>query len=787
MSNLRNYYIISKKETKKEMKQPINFSWKFIPNFKSEYLKSLPKEAKEVNLPHNAVEVPYNYFDESSYQIVSTYEKYFDVDSFDSNRLYFLYFEAFMFKAHIYLNDIDLGEHISGYLPVEIDITKIIKEKSNRLLVVLDSKEDDNYPPFGFVIDYLTFSGIYREVSLISRAKKYIKDIYVRGNLKGEVNVEFTKSEESLNDITYEVYEEDKLITKSDKPNFKVSNIKPWDLDHPNLYTLKIIAEGETYSTRFAFKEVEINNTGLYLNGKKIKLIGLNRHQGYPFMGYAASKSLQIDDANLLKYEVGVNVVRTSHYPQSEHFLNRCDEIGLLIVNEIPGWQHIGEKESWKKACISNTEKMVLAQRNHPCLLCHGVRIDESIDDHELYTKTNEVAHKLDSYHPTIGVRNFTNSELLEDIYGYNDFSCDSLKIGLLNPKKVKTNNKPLLVTEYMGHMDPVKPTSDEPKKIEVALRHAKVIDDNLKYKNTIGAIGWCFLDYQSHVDFGSGDRICPHGVFDLYRNPKYSSYIYSSQQDNFPVLEVLSNMKPGDKPEGIFSDIYVATNCDYVELYKDNELVKKFVPKNDQYKYLKHPPILIDEIVGETFKEDKFPSKSWLKIASMFSYAAMHGFNHLPLKNKIYLGWMMFRYKVSYSELVHYWNKYVGAWGGKAKVYTFKGYKDHKLVLTKEVGPSTKFDMEVSTSKSELVNEDTYDSLRVRIRHVDEHHNVLDYSNRIVRLSVTGPIEIIGPSEQVLLGGQLGVYLKSKNEKGLGKLKIELDNLVKEIEIPVR
>ena len=770
------------------MKQPINFNWKFIPDFKNEYLTELPKEAKEINIPHNAVEVPYNYFDESSYQILSTYEKEFDVDNYDSNRLYFLRFEAFMFKARIYLNEIDLGEFISGYIPVEIEVTQYIKEKSNRLVVVLDSKEDRNYPPFGFVIDYLTFSGIYREVSLISRPKAYIKDIYVRGNLKGEVNIEFTKSEETLKDIEFEVYDKDnKLVIKTNKTTFKLDSFELWDLDNPTLYTLKVIIPGDTYLTRFAFKEVRATTNGLYLNGKKIKLIGLNRHQGYPYMGYAASKSLQIDDADLLKYEVGVNVVRTSHDPQSEHFLNRCDEIGLFVVNEIPGWQHIGETESWKKQCEVNTKAMVLEQRNHPCLLAHGVRIDESIDDHDLYTKTNEIAHKLDPYHPTIGVRNFTNSELLEDIYGYNDFSCDSLKIGLIKPSKVKHLDKPLLVTEYMGHMDPLKATSDEEKKIEVALRHAKVIDDNLKYKETLGAIGWCFLDYHSHVDFGSGDRICPHGVFDLYRNPKHSSYIYASQQDKFPVLEVLSNMKPGDKPEGIFSDIYVATNCDYVDLYKDDEFVKRFTPKNDKYKYLKHPPILIDEIVGETFKEDKFPKKTWLKIASMFSYAAMHGFNHLPAKNKLYLGWMMLRYKVNYSELVHYWNNYVGAWGGKAKIYTFKGYKDNQLVLTREVGPSTKFDFELSLSKQELVNKETYDSLRVRIRHIDEHHNVLEYSNRIVKLSVTGPLEIIGPSEQVLLGGQLGVYLKSKNEKGIGKLKVELDGVTKEIEILVK
>ena len=170
--------------------------------------------------------------------------------------------------------------------------------------------------------------------------------------------------------------------------------------------------------------------------------------------------------------------------------------------------------------------------------------------------KGNEIAHKLDPTRQTLGVRNFKNSELLEDIYAYNDFSCDSMKHGLISPKKVKTQGKPYLVSEYMGHMDPVKQTSDERIKVEVALRHAKVIDDNFKYDNICGAIGWCAFDYHTHVDFGSGDHICPHGAYDLYRNPKHTAAIYASQSANDPMLEVISDMKTGDYIEARYCDI---------------------------------------------------------------------------------------------------------------------------------------------------------------------------------------------------------------------------------------
>ena len=770
------------------MKKSLCFNWKFVPNFKDEYLEKM-LEGEYVNIPHSVKTVPYNYFSEKEYQIVSTYEKMFDVDSFDQSRRYFLRFDGFMVKADIYLNKQHLGKFVSAYLPVEIEISSFIKEKDNHLLVVLDGKEDENVPPFGFALDYLTFSGIYREVYLVDEPQTYLRNIFVNANSKGEIKVKYNVIGNDQIHVEHYLIKNGQEIGHFTDDEFKIDSFEAWNLANPSLYTLKSVIKenGQEYLTTFGFRDIKFDNSGFYLNGKKIKLVGLNRHQGYPHMGYAASKALQYSDADLLKNKIGVNVVRTSHYPQSEHFLNRCDEIGLLVINEIPGWQHIGSSKEWREQCLSFTRDMVLLERNHPCLIAHGVRIDESIDDHDLYEKTNKIAHELDPSRPTIGVRNFKGSECLEDVYGYNDFVCNSLKVGLFNPNKVKTSGHPLLVTEYMGHMNPLKATSDSTKKVEVALRHAKVINDNFKYKDTAGAIGWCFVDYHTHVDFGSGDHICPHGVFDLYRNPKYSSYIYASQQDKFPVMEVLSNLKPGDVPEAIFSDIYVATNCDYIELYKNDELVNSFYPNNKMFESLKHPPILVDDIVGKTFKEDKFPCKIHMKIAKMFSYAAMHGFNNMPLKNKLYLAYCMVRYKMNYSDLVYYWNKYVGAWGGKAMTYTFKGYKDGKVVKECKLGPSTHFDLEVNIDKTELINKDTYDTAQIRLKHVDQFGSLMEYSNRIVKIKCEGPVSLVGPTEQALLGGQLTLYVNSENKNGDAKLTITMDNITKVINLLVK
>ena len=772
------------------MKQAINFDWQFVPDYKEEYLNKLPNSSVRINIPHCAKEVPYNYFNEKDYQFISTYEKVFDIEENIDNKVVKLIFDGYMLKAKIYLNGQDLGEHLSGWIKVELDVSNIVKQKGNRLVVVLDSREDDQVPPFGYAVDYLTFSGIYREVSLEVHPRTYLENIFVKSDIKGNVKVEYNKVGGDAK-ISHKLLFNNEVVWESEVDEFKIDYPKLWDIKEPNLYTLVTTIDSkdgkEEYRSRFGFRSAIFKQGGFYLNGKKIKLVGLNRHQGYPFVGYAMPKSMQEEDADLLKYKIGVNIVRQSHYPQSEHFLNRCDEIGLLTANEVPGWQHIGKEEAWRSNFMLYLQQMVITQRNHPSLIVHGVRIDESQDDHDLYSKANELAHQLDPTRQTWGVRNFANSELLEDIYAYNDFSCDSMRIGLVNRNKIAPKEKPYVVTEYMGHMQPVKPTSDEIMKVKVALRHAKVIDDNFKYNDIAGAIGWCAFDYHTHVDFGSGDHICPHGVYDLYRNPKHTAAIYASQSNEQPMLEVISDMKPGDYPEARYYDIHVATNCDYFDLYKNDEFVARYYPKRDVFKYMPHPPIKVDDLVGETFKEERFNKKSWPKIAKMFTHAAIDGFGALSLKEKLYLGLMMKKYKVSYAELVDYYNTYVGSWGGIAKTYTFKGYKNEQLVVEKKVGPSKQFDLLVEPSKTVLENKETYDVLRISLKHVDENNSVMQYSNRVINIETEGPIKILGENHQALVGGQLSLFVLSENKSGKAKVKVTMDDIVKEIELEVK
>ena len=213
-----------------------------------------------------------------------------------------------------------------------------------------------------------------------------------------------------------------------------------WNTEHPHLYTCicELLSPEETIldhqETTFGFRTAEFRADGFYLNGEKTFLRGLNRHQCYPYVGYAASASLQREDVRILQEELGCNAVRTSHYPQSQHFLNECDRLVTLVFTEIPGWQHIGDT-TWQKQAVRNTREMILQNRNHPSIILWGVRINESQDDDEFYKHTNALAHRLDPSRATSGVRYIENSHLLEDVYAYNDFSHNGITPGA-KPKK---------------------------------------------------------------------------------------------------------------------------------------------------------------------------------------------------------------------------------------------------------------------------------------------------------------------------------------------------------------
>lgn len=763
----------------------INDGWLFAPQFKDGYLNGEVDEAMtHVRLPHTVKELPYNYFSEEEYQTLSTYVRVINApDEWKSKRI-ILTFEGAAHFAEVFLNGQRIGEHRSGYTAFSIELTEHLNiGGSNILTVRLDSRETLNQPPFGNVIDYMTYGGIYRDVYLDIKESVYISDVFVKPEVTGKIASDVTLSgtiPEGLIIQQTATFEDDEtLVVKKGVYSNTVSlhgfvkNVKLWTLTSPRLY--EVVTEiylderlVDSHRVRVGFRSAQFKEDGFYLNGRKTRIRGLNRHQSYPYVGYAMPQSMQELDADILKHELGLNAVRTSHYPQSQYFIDRCDEIGLLVFTEIPGWQHIGVGE-WRVQAVKNVEEMILQYRNHPSIILWGVRVNESQDDDELYARTNELAHRLDPTRQTGGVRCIKKSSLLEDVYTYNDFVYDGKGIGC-NPKEKITPDasKPYLVTENNGHMFPTKSFDSEEHRLEHALRHAKVLDSIASHDDISGSFAWCMFDYNTHKDFGSGDRICYHGVLDMFRNPKLASAVYASQEDGDTVLEVSSSMDIGEHPASVKGEVWVFTNADSVRMYKNDVLIKEYPSHNEHFPNLEHSPILIDDYVGDLLeKNEGFSQKKATAVAEVLNYMTLHGYSHPTPELKAMFSRCVMLHGMNEKKITELYGKYIGDWGGASTVYRFEAIRGGKVARTVVKQTMSSMTLEAIPSSTVLSERTSYDVAEVRLRAIDENGNLLPFCGEPIMISVDGPLQIVGPDLTSLRGGMGGFYVKTVGTKG--------------------
>ena len=770
----------------------INNDWLFAENFKEEYIfGNIDENMTQARLPHTTRELPFNYFSEDSYQMLCAYRKLIYAPKKWANKRVIITFEGAAHYAEVFLNGEKIGEHYSGYTAFSLELTGRLKfDEENILVVKLDCRENLNIPPFGNVIDYMTYGGIYRDVYLDIKEECYIDDVFVKPEITGKIDSDIRLSGEIPHDAVirqtaaFENCENEILLAENKvaKQEFSISgfveNVKLWDIDHPGRYLIRteLIADGaviDVNEVAVGFRRAEFTKEGFLLNGRRVQIRGLNRHQSYPYVGYAMPESLQRDDARVLK-GLGVNAVRTSHYPQSQYFIDECDKLGLLVFTEIPGWQHIGDKK-WQDQAVKNVEEMVLQYRNHPSIIIWGVRINESPDNHDFYIRTNEVAHRLDPTRQTGGVRNFSKSELLEDVYTYNDFFHDGKKAGC-EPKADITSNKdkPYLITENNGHMFPTKSFDNEDHRLEHALRHAKVINDVASHPDICGSFAWCMADYNTHRDFGSGDRICYHGVTDMFRNHKMAAAVYKSQGNYETVLEISSSMDIGEHPASINGMVWIFTNADSVKMYKNGNFIKEYVPHNEHFPSMLKSPILIDDYVGNILEvEEKMPPNKARYIAEAVNFIGLYGYpNITPMPTKMAKKCLT-AYETTIDQIVNLYAKYVGNLGSQSTVYRFEAIKDGRVVKTVTKTQMDKISLETQASHTNLHEGTSYDVSVVRIRAVDENGNLLSYSNEAIKVTAEGPIEIIGPDMFSLRGGMAGFYVKTAGEKGEANVKI--------------
>ena len=784
----------------------IDRDWKFCERFSEEMLSPQYDDSgmQTVMIPHSVCETPFHYFDEHIYQMVSCYRKHFFPPKEWQGLKMILTFEGVAHAAEVYVNGARVAESRCGYTAFSADITDQLKYgEDNVITVKVNSNEDIDQPPFGFAIDYMTYGGIYRDVYVMVKPQTYIERCSISTKLIDRYEkdgIRFCSKGAALSKIflcgqvsshTIRTYirkkGEGEFALMSTTPATegytetvaRVNDVELWDPENPALYeqrTELVDEKGNVTDVRtdvFGFRKAVFKTNGFYINGRKFKIRGLNRHQSYAYTGYAMPDSMQKLDAEILKGELGVNAVRTSHYPQAQSFLDRCDELGLLVFTEIPGWQHIGGDE-WKDIAVDNVKNMIRQNINHPSIILWGVRINESVDDEEFYARTNAVAHAEDPDRQTGGVRCYKKGIFQEDVYTYNDFSHCGDNEGVLKKSSVTADgSKPYLITEYNGHMFPTKAFDCEDHRLEHLLRHTRVLDGVAAADDISGSFGWCMFDYNTHKDFGSGDRICYHGVCDMFRNPKLAASVYAAQQDEVPVLEISSSMDIGEHPGGNIGKVYIISNADCVRMYKNGSLIREYTGADSEFGSLGHGPIKITDYIGDEFiVSEGMPEKKAREIKDFINGIAENGIYRISPVQMAKAGILCAKYRMSKDELIGLYGKYIANWGGIVSTYRFEAIKDGKIVKTVVISSTTESYIEAFANTDTLREQKTYDVALVRIRAVDQNGNLLSFYNDPVRLEADGSISIIGPDTVALSGGMGGTYVRSTGA-GRGTLKV--------------
>ncbi len=699
----------------------------------------------KVCIPHSNVITKHAFLDTASYRIITWYRKHFTPPAALNGRKFLIEFQGVSVVATVYVNGASVGTHKGGYTPFTIDITDKVKTgQDNVIAVKVDSKYHREIPPEGKVyngtsaIDFLIFGGIVRPVNLIVADPLYIEWAFVstenpsknlplnpaviaKTNVINRYGVQkkctiITNIVDGANTIVAKASSQVTLpangtLTVSQTTS-TISSPHLWSIDSPNLYNVYIQLQDESgcideYRTRMGIRSITLdkNDGQCYLNGQAIKLRGLNRHETYPYIGRAAPKRLQRKDADILKYELGCNIVRASHYPQSPDFLDRCDEIGLLVLEEIPGWQILDGGAEWRSIEMQALVDMIIRDRNHPCILSWGCRVNETLDDN-WYVSTNLKARSLDPTRLTHGVRFGRGTD---PAYFYEDIWTQNFITPGNNP--FVANVTRYITTEFAGHtlLQQAHVWDNDTTLVNQIMEkyhgHGFGLDSLYASKLWAGLVGWCAFDYNSphsnatdrEIGRGKMSFVSPHGVSSIFRLPKLAGYFYQSQRDPViygPMVHICSYWTSASLP-----NILVVSNCDDVELYQDGVLVNT---KIRHYKNLPHPIFL------------------WTKVY----------------------------YKP--GEL-----KAIGYIGGIQKA----------THIVRNPGTPTKLAVVPDTN----VIYEGGDMTQVTVSLLDEHGQILHLRADSITLSASGAGDFIGETKTALEGGQMAFYVKTRaSQRGI-------------------
>lgn len=576
-----------------------------------------------VSLPNGIEYLPTEASGCINYQGEVWYRKHFTpADALKGKKL-FLHFEAIMGKSKVFVNGKLLTEHFGGYLPVVVDISDVLNwGEDNVIAVWTDNSDDKTYPPGKAqdVLDFTYFGGIYRDCWLIAHNPVFITDpnfenevagggLFVAYDKVSDASAEVLLKAHVRNDsrkaftgvVEYELQQPDgtqvaflndkiqirpgKAITSKDKLIVKTPML--WSPETPTLYNLIVrirdregnVVDG--YRRRIGIRSVEFKGKdGFWLNGKPYEspLIGANRHQDFAVVGNAVANSIHWRDAKKLR-DAGMKVIRNAHCPQDPAFMDACDELGLFVIVNTPGWQFWNDAPEFAQRVYSDIRYLVRRDRNHACVWMWEPILNETWYPEDFAKNTRDI---VDQEYPypycysgcDSGVRGKEHFPILFTHPSYDGKSWGDKNA---NPKITYfTREWGDNVDDWSSHNSPSRVArnwGEQPMLIQ-AQHYANPTYTYTCYdalyrtpRQHVGGCLWHSFDHQRgyHPDPFYG------GLMDVFRQPKYSYYMFKAQRspqkqerlfETGPMVYIAHEMTP-------FSgkDVTVYSNCDEVRL----------------------------------------------------------------------------------------------------------------------------------------------------------------------------------------------------------------------------
>lgn len=590
-----------------------------------------------VTVPHCVTPLSWRGWQPTSWESLWVYRQHFDASATLRAARSFLRFDGVLSTATVYVNGHQVGTGEGGYLPLTCETTGLLKVTGNVVAVVVDGRWRQDVPPdvprFArpSAIDFYQPAGIYRPVTVSAAPRTFVEDVFAqpvdvltagRGlivrcainsadRIAAPVWVTATVSQNgsllSSSDVTMDGLPRGDTTVELGMTG--LVDVRLWDVDDPALcdVVVTLYVNGQQVhqrAVRTGFRSAEFTDGGFFLNGRRLKLFGVNRHQWYPYVGGAMPDRVQRRDARIVKEELNCNMVRCSHYPQSTAFLDACDELGILVWEEIPGWDYVGD-EAWQDRVVRDVHDMVVRDRNHPSIIVWGTRVNETLGELHLYRHTDSMARELDPSRPCTGAvagnRGY-RSPLYpvvaggSSVFSFNDYSRLPGP-GAPAPLRPPRDGVPYLVSEAVGTLvgpPSYRRTDTVAVQRDQAMLHAWVHGRAASDDRYCGLLAWCGFDYPSGW-YHSVDGVKYPGVVDFFRIPKLGAAFYQSQVD--PATRVViapafywdfTRQAPG-RAEMIWS------NCDRLEVFVGGRHRATLHPQRQRFPHLAYPPFVAD------------------------------------------------------------------------------------------------------------------------------------------------------------------------------------------------